>query len=185
MDCWFDHGPRSHMQYRTDLVISSIICLPASCTCFPHCHHLNTAYPIELACQAPLPLAAALRCCCCLNFPQLHSLNHHNTTITTPSSQHQPRLHRNTDHDTNTHNHGITRALSSSPLLAHFPTRLTKLAASPAKSSRAPRSTSASTSSASPQCSPSWWPRSSPSTAAGTMLPPSPSWQDSLLRALR
>lgn len=45
--------------------------------------------------SGPLRLAAAaLRCCCCLNFPQLHSLIH-NTTITTPPSQ----LHHNTSLD--------------------------------------------------------------------------------------
>ena len=136
--------------------------------------------PDQVSASGP---TSSRRCPSLLLLPKLPSSFTHSST--TPPSQHQPRLHRKTNHDTNTHSHGITRVLSSSPFLANYPTRLTKLAASPAKSSEAPRSTSASTSSASPQCSPSWWPRSSPSTAAGTMLPPSPSWQDSLLRALR
>lgn len=86
----FDHDQRYHMQYRTDLFISTIICLPAPCTCIPQCHHLITACLMRLAYQAPLLFAAALRCCCCLNFPQLHSLiltnTHHHNIITTPTT---------------------------------------------------------------------------------------------------
>ena len=77
------------MQYRTDLFISTIICLPAPCTCIPQCHLLITAFLMRLAYQAPLLFAAALRCCCCLNFPPAsltHPHKHHHNNITAPTT---------------------------------------------------------------------------------------------------